>query len=231
MAGSADLVQGLVPSSSLPGPVGEALVLHGAQVDPSATLTGGATVGAGAVIGADAVIDGSVLFDGAVVEAGAVVRRSVIGFGGSVGAGALLEDTVVGDRARIGARRRTAGRGPGVARHRRPRRGHPVLVGPVTLSAQRDWDAGRPVDLAATLGPLRRGTGDPAHLLDTAGVFWWACATPDGDGTLAVRVRGSAVTGRAWGPGRDWLLERLPALLGADDDWSGLDLARRTAVA
>jgi 3-methyladenine DNA glycosylase/8-oxoguanine DNA glycosylase len=95
----------------------------------------------------------------------------------------------------------------------------------VTPSAQRDWDAGRPVDLAATLGPLRRGTGDPAHVLDTAGGFWWACATPDGDATLAIRVRGSAVTARAWGAGRQWLLDRLPALLGAGDDWSGLDLA------
>jgi mannose-1-phosphate guanylyltransferase len=103
VAGSADLVQGLVPSSSLPGPVGAALVLDGAQVDPSATLSGGATVGAGAVVGPGAVIDGSVLFDGAEVGAGAVVRRSVIGFGGTVGADALLEDTVVGDRARIGA--------------------------------------------------------------------------------------------------------------------------------
>jgi 3-methyladenine DNA glycosylase/8-oxoguanine DNA glycosylase len=95
----------------------------------------------------------------------------------------------------------------------------------VTPSAQRDWDAGRPVDLAATLGPLRRGTGDPAHVLDPAGGFWWACATPDGDATLAIRVRGSAVTARAWGAGRQWLLDRLPALLGAGDDWSGLDLA------
>jgi 3-methyladenine DNA glycosylase/8-oxoguanine DNA glycosylase len=95
----------------------------------------------------------------------------------------------------------------------------------VTPSAQRDWDAGRPVDLAATLGPLRRGTGDPAHVLDPAGGFWWACATPDGEGTLAIRVRGSAVTARAWGAGRQWLLDRLPALLGAGDDWSSLDLA------
>src|SRR5207244_3519279 len=103
IAGSADLVQGLVASSALPGPTGAALVLPDARVDVSATLTGGATVGAGCVVGAGAVVDGAVLFDGAVVEDGALVRRSVVGFGASVGARTVLEDVVVGDAARIGA--------------------------------------------------------------------------------------------------------------------------------
>ncbi|MFN2518156.1 MAG: sugar phosphate nucleotidyltransferase [Jatrophihabitantaceae bacterium] len=104
IAGSADLVQGLAPSPALPGPVGSALVLAGARVDPTAQLCGGTTVGAGAVVWAGAVLDGSVLLDGATVGSGAVVRRSVLGFGAVVGAGAVLEDAVVGDRARIGAR-------------------------------------------------------------------------------------------------------------------------------
>jgi 3-methyladenine DNA glycosylase/8-oxoguanine DNA glycosylase len=91
-------------------------------------------------------------------------------------------------------------------------------------SRDRVWDAGRPVDVAATLGLLRRGTADPAHLLDAAGVFWWACATPDGDGTLALRALRGVVTARAWGPGAEWLLDRVPALLGDGDDWSALDL-------
>jgi 3-methyladenine DNA glycosylase/8-oxoguanine DNA glycosylase len=89
----------------------------------------------------------------------------------------------------------------------------------------RVWDADRPVDLEATLGPLRRGPGDPAHLLDADGVFWWACATPEGDATLAVSARAGVVTGRAWGAGRVWLLDRLPALLGAADDWSAFDVS------
>ncbi|MDT4979029.1 MAG: mannose-phosphate guanylyltransferase [Pseudonocardiales bacterium] len=104
VAGSADLVQGLAPSPALPGPVGRALVLPGARVDPTAVLSGGTTVGVGAVVWAGAVVDGSVLFDGATVGPGAVVRRSVLGFGAVVGAGAVLEDAVVGDRARIGDR-------------------------------------------------------------------------------------------------------------------------------
>jgi 3-methyladenine DNA glycosylase/8-oxoguanine DNA glycosylase len=94
----------------------------------------------------------------------------------------------------------------------------------VIPSRDRVWDAGRPVDVGATLGPLRRGSGDPAHLLDAAAVFWWACETSDGDGTLALRALRGVVTARAWGPGAAWLLDRVPALLGNGDDWSSLDL-------
>jgi hypothetical protein len=89
---------------------------------------------------------------------------------------------------------------------------------------ERRWDAGRAVDVWGTLAPLVRGPGDPAHRVDADGRFWWACATPDGDGTLALRGDGRAVTARAWGPGAGWLLEALPRLLGDGDDWSGLDL-------
>jgi 3-methyladenine DNA glycosylase/8-oxoguanine DNA glycosylase len=94
----------------------------------------------------------------------------------------------------------------------------------------RTWDAGRPVDVLATLAPLRRGTADPAHRVDAAGRFWWACATPDGDGTLAVHAAGARVTGRAWGAGAEWLLDRLPTLLGAADDWTGLDVSAVPAL-
>lgn len=104
VAGSADLVQGIAPSPAIPGPAGPSLVLDGAHVDESATVTGGSTVGAGACVGAGAVVDGAVLFDGAVVAPGAVVRRSVIGTGAHVAEGSLVEDAVIGDRARIGAR-------------------------------------------------------------------------------------------------------------------------------
>jgi 3-methyladenine DNA glycosylase/8-oxoguanine DNA glycosylase len=90
---------------------------------------------------------------------------------------------------------------------------------------ERLWDAGRPVDLRATLGPLRRGSGDPAHRIGADGRFWWACTTPDGTGTIALRVAGSVATAQAWGAGADWLLDRMPTLLGADDDWSALDVS------
>ena len=103
VAGSADLVLGLAPSPALPGPVGQSLVLAGAQVHPAATVCGGSTVGEHGIVRADAVVEGSVLFDGAVVGRGAVVRRSVLGFGAVVHAGADVEDAVIGDRAEIGS--------------------------------------------------------------------------------------------------------------------------------
>lgn len=48
--------------------------------------------------------------------------------------------------------------------------------------------------------------------------MWRACRTPAGPGTLRVRAYGGEVLGEAWGPGAEWLLERLPELLGAADD-------------
>lgn len=104
VAGSADLVRGLAPSSALPGPTGESLVLAGARVAVDAKLMGGSVVGAGASVGSGALLDGAVLFDGAVVADGATVRRSVIGRDATVGAETLVQDAVIGDRARLGAR-------------------------------------------------------------------------------------------------------------------------------
>jgi 3-methyladenine DNA glycosylase/8-oxoguanine DNA glycosylase len=92
----------------------------------------------------------------------------------------------------------------------------------VSAVLERRWNAGRPVDVLATLGPLRRGSGDPAHRVDHDGTFWWSCATPIGDGTVALRAVPDAVHAQAWGDGAPWLLERVPTLLGAGDDWSTL---------
>ncbi|MGH3547012.1 MAG: sugar phosphate nucleotidyltransferase [Pseudonocardiaceae bacterium] len=102
--GSADLVRGLVPSPALPGPVGEALLLHGATVHPDARVGGGSVVGADAVVHRGAQVLGSVLMDGAQVGPGADVQRSVLGIGVRVGAGAVVHDAVVGDDAVVGAR-------------------------------------------------------------------------------------------------------------------------------
>lgn len=105
---------------------------------------------------------------------------------------------------------------------------------------ERVWDAGHRLDVRATLAPLRRGSHDPAHRLGADGRFWLAAATPDGDGTLAVSVEAttrvaqhtpsSMVFGQAWGEGATWLLERMPRLLGADDDWSTLDVSAHRRV-
>lgn len=87
----------------------------------------------------------------------------------------------------------------------------------------RRWAPGRPVDLGATLGPMRRGGGDPATCLDPAGGVWRATRTPEGPATLhlAVRPPDGEVRATAWGPGADWVLDSVPALLGAEDDVTG----------
>ncbi len=88
----------------------------------------------------------------------------------------------------------------------------------------RRWRPPGPIDLVATLRPLCHGAGDPvARFVD--GTFWWACRTPDGPGTLALTRSGDEIAARGWGEGADRLLAGVPDLLGAGDDWSGLDVS------
>jgi 3-methyladenine DNA glycosylase/8-oxoguanine DNA glycosylase len=89
---------------------------------------------------------------------------------------------------------------------------------------RREWQAPFGVDVRLTLSPHRRGGRDPAYRVDAAGTVWRTSLTPDGPGTLRVTSRGSdntLVIGQAWGPGAAWLLDTLPAQLGAHDDLSG----------
>ncbi len=90
------------------------------------------------------------------------------------------------------------------------------------------WRAGRPVDVRRTLGPLMRGSGDPAHRFTADGVLWRAALTPEGPATLALRVpRPGEVSATAWGPGADWCLAGVPDLLGARDDPRGFEPRHR----
>ncbi|MGV9557513.1 DNA-3-methyladenine glycosylase family protein [Streptomyces sp. NPDC003522] len=84
----------------------------------------------------------------------------------------------------------------------------------------RTWVPDGPLDLGLVLGPLRRGPADPTFRAMPDGSVWRASLTPCGPGTLRVSVvpGEGAVRGQAWGPGAEWLLERLPELLGAADD-------------
>ncbi|MFF4400735.1 DNA-3-methyladenine glycosylase family protein [Streptomyces sp. NPDC001480] len=82
----------------------------------------------------------------------------------------------------------------------------------------RTWAPDGPLDLGLVLGPLRRGPGDPTFRAAPDGSVWRASRTPAGPGTLRVSAYGGEVRGEAWGPGAEWLLERLPELLGAADD-------------
>ncbi|MGX9296027.1 DNA-3-methyladenine glycosylase family protein [Tsukamurella paurometabola] len=91
------------------------------------------------------------------------------------------------------------------------------------MTAERSWAPGYPLDLHGTVGVLRRGAGDPAFARTPDGAVWRAVHTPDGPGTLRLHSAGGTVSARAWGSGAAWLLDRAPAMTGADDDPSALE--------
>ncbi len=89
----------------------------------------------------------------------------------------------------------------------------------------RRWRPDWPCRPGHQVGGLRRGAGDPTHRV-VDGVHWRGVATPDGVATLAVPATVDAtghVEVRAWGSGADWLLDRVPALLGDLDDPTGFE--------
>ncbi|NLG20305.1 MAG: DNA-3-methyladenine glycosylase 2 family protein [Actinomycetales bacterium] len=88
----------------------------------------------------------------------------------------------------------------------------------------RTWTPGRPVDVAATWGTLRRGAGDPTWK-SSGGALWRGVRTPAGAATLRVATRHAEgrIVGYAWGAAdaAAWLLDHLPTMLGQHDDPSG----------
>lgn len=89
----------------------------------------------------------------------------------------------------------------------------------------REWQQPYPLDLCRSLGHLRRGGGDPTHRQTADGLIWRTAPTPAGPGTLRLRRVEKTIHADAWGAGAGWLLDRLPDLLGADDevaDFAGL---------
>lgn len=85
-------------------------------------------------------------------------------------------------------------------------------------SRTRTWTPPGPLHLGLTVGPLRRGPADPAFRVTPDGAVWRASRTPAGPATLRIRAAAGEVEAQAWGPGTEWLLNAVPALLGADDD-------------
>ncbi|MEN3123102.1 NDP-sugar synthase [Janibacter sp. LM] len=88
-----------------PTPQGPALVLPGANVDPSAVLSGGTVVHPGAVIAAGARIESALVLDDARIDAHSQVLRSVIGRRAHVGASTRLADCVLGSDVTVAANR------------------------------------------------------------------------------------------------------------------------------
>jgi 3-methyladenine DNA glycosylase/8-oxoguanine DNA glycosylase len=73
-----------------------------------------------------------------------------------------------------------------------------------------------PVDLPGTLRSLAVTAADPCVRIRGRDA-WIGAATPDGPAGLHLHADGAAATGTAWGPGAEWVLERLPGLVGAHD--------------
>jgi len=90
---------------------------------------------------------------------------------------------------------------------------------------ERVWTPGWPCPVVQTLGVLRHGGADPTYRTDPDGTVWRGIRTPEGPATLVIAARPSSgeVNAEAWGPGADWALDSVPAMLGADDDPSGFD--------
>lgn len=77
----------------------------------------------------------------------------------------------------------------------------------------------RPIDLAATVEPLRRGYGDPCHRETPDGGHWHASRMPSGVVTYRLKqVDRCAVEAKAWGPGAEEFLEGLESMLCLDED-------------
>nr|WP_307817234.1 DNA-3-methyladenine glycosylase 2 family protein [Nocardia acididurans] len=77
----------------------------------------------------------------------------------------------------------------------------------------------RPVDLAATVTPLRRGFGDPCHRETADGAHWHASRMRSGVVTYRLRqVDRCAVEATAWGPGAEEFLAGLESMLCLDED-------------
>ncbi|MFI6879407.1 DNA-3-methyladenine glycosylase 2 family protein [Streptomyces sp. NPDC050400] len=90
---------------------------------------------------------------------------------------------------------------------------------PHTAAATRTYTPPAPLHLGLTLGPLRRGPADPTFRTTPDGSVWRASRTPQGPGTLRVTAQpDGTVQAQAWGPGADWFMDQLPALMGELDD-------------
>jgi len=97
-----------------------------------------------------------------------------------------------------------------------------------------DYCPEHPLDLARTLSPLQRGRGDPTSQWMPDGSVWRTQRTPLGPASVhlaqaSVDGGETVVRARAWGPGAEWSLARVPALLGEGDDPEALDLAAAAA--
>ena len=82
--------------------------------------------------------------------------------------------------------------------------------------ASSSWALPFPLDLDLTLGLLQHGPSDPTIRFGE-GEVWRAARTPQGPGSLWLRLGGPSLLADAWGPGASWMIEHASALVGFDD--------------
>jgi len=83
-----------------------------------------------------------------------------------------------------------------------------------------------PISLDRTLRHLPRGRFDPSVRRLAAGHWWMAARTAIGPASLEMfSPHVGEVRARAWGDGAEWIVDRLPLLLGVGDDVDGFDEA------
>ena len=99
----------------------------------------------------------------------------------------------------------------------------PLGVAGVSNEETRSIPIEEPYDLARTLFPLRRGTGDPTMRIEGREA-WRAARTPEGPATLLLQQGDGRVRATGWGPGTPGgRSTTLPALIGAEDDLSAFE--------
>jgi 3-methyladenine DNA glycosylase/8-oxoguanine DNA glycosylase len=88
------------------------------------------------------------------------------------------------------------------------------------------------VSFGHTLAPLRRGPRDPSFRITEDGTIWRTSLLATGPVSARIsRAAPNAAHCVAWGEGADEFIERLPALLGLDDDASDFVPADPTVAA
>ena len=74
---------------------GESLVMPGAQIDPTATISGGSCVGSNSVVGPEVRVEGSIIEADVVIEKGATITNSFVAAGAHVDKGAVIGSVFV----------------------------------------------------------------------------------------------------------------------------------------
>lgn len=97
-------------------------------------------------------------------------------------------------------------------------------TGPVIAEHALTWSPRHPTDLLQTIGPLRRGPGDPTFHADADGGVWRSTRSDDGVATLRyTQPAADVLRCEGWGAGARAAVAAAPELLGERDDPSGFD--------